>query len=768
MRDCLARDGHEIGLRHKSFQVLLYLLEHRDRTVTKEELIETIWSDTAITPDALVQCIVDIRKALGDDPRHPQFVKTISRVGYRFVGPVEERWPNRAAVETEEFTSVEIEIEDKIVRHALPLESPLNALPAPTKSWFHRRTMLWGVVIVLIIAGSLVVYVSRWWARSTLPQASVTLPDGPGKKNVVVLFFQNQFGSDELNWLREGLTDMLITDLSRSGQLAVLSRQQLSLLLERIKHEPADAIGLEAALEIGRRTRAEAIVTGSFAQVGRTVRIDVQLHDAATGQLLAAERVTVDEPEQILTQIDVLSLKLASHLGLRPASHEAKTGLADAMTDSLPAYRYYSLAVEKAQAWHHADALMLLEKAVAADPEFAMAHGRIGYIYAVVRNNEGDRAKPYLEKAFQLSHRLTEKDRLYIAAWYAHAQKDADGAAKAYRELIARYPFEVEAHWRLGRLLARLGSDVEEVITVFKQGLAIDPEAKEIWNDLGLTLCRPDHYDEALAALERYVHLAPAEPNAYDSLGMCYNYAGRYDEALAALAQALALDPDFHFANLHVGDVYFNQGRYRAAIGQYQRFVQLAPSDWDRALGYNRLMLVYWKKGDLARADRAARHEVRLNNDRGGLLLIALARGDLAAAEKLKQSFFENSPNVQPLFDNTPGFRHFYLGYHALKSGRATEAIEHLQKVAHHYRVEFMGDCLANAYLELNRLDEAIAEYERLLRINPNWPPAYYHLGLAYERKGQRDRARASFERFLELWKAADPDLPEVIAAKQR
>jgi tetratricopeptide (TPR) repeat protein len=352
-------------------------------------------------------------------------------------------------------------------------------------------------------------------------------------------------------------------------------------------------------------------------------------------------------------------------------------------------------------------------------------------------------------------------------AWYAQAQKDVEGTVKAYRDLIARYPLEVEAYWRLGRLLARLGSDLEDIVTVFKQGLAIDPEAKEIWNDLGLTSCRPGHYDDAFATLQRYVHLAPTEPNAYDSLRMCYNYAGRYDEALAALDQALALNPDFHFANLHVGDVYFNQGRYRAAIGQYQRFVELAPSDWDRALGYNRLVLLYWKKGDLARADAAAQQELRFNNDHGGPLLIALARGDVAA-ERLKESFFENSPNIRPLSGGRPGFRHFYLGYDALKSGRAPEAIEHLREVAYHYRVEFMDDCLANAYLELDRLDEAIAEYERLLRINPNYPLAQYHLGQAYERKGQREQARAAYERFLQIWKDADPDIPEVIEAKRR
>jgi tetratricopeptide (TPR) repeat protein len=82
--------------------------------------------------------------------------------------------------------------------------------------------------------------------------------------------------------------------------------------------------------------------------------------------------------------------------------------------------------------------------------------------------------------------------------------------------------------------------------------------------------------------------------------------------------------------------------------------------------------------------------------------------------------------------------------------------------------VDGVEDCLANAYLELGRWDDAVAEYERLLRLNPNYPLAEYHLGQAYERKGRHDRARAAYERFLEIWRDADADIPEVIVAKKR
>src|SRR6267143_509501 len=87
---CLKRDGHEQHVRQKTFQVLIYLLEQRARLITKRELIEHIWQGTAVTDNALDQCLAELRKVLGDDSRNPRFIKTVPRAGYRFIGEVEE------------------------------------------------------------------------------------------------------------------------------------------------------------------------------------------------------------------------------------------------------------------------------------------------------------------------------------------------------------------------------------------------------------------------------------------------------------------------------------------------------------------------------------------------------------------------------------------------------------------------------------------------------------------------------------------------------
>jgi len=92
------KDGEEIGLRPKTFQTLLFLVRNRHRLVTKDELTAHLWSDTAVTDDALVQCIVELRKALGDAAREPRYIKTVPKLGYRFVGDVTEVKTEPAAV----------------------------------------------------------------------------------------------------------------------------------------------------------------------------------------------------------------------------------------------------------------------------------------------------------------------------------------------------------------------------------------------------------------------------------------------------------------------------------------------------------------------------------------------------------------------------------------------------------------------------------------------------------------------------------------------
>lgn len=768
----LSRGGEEHHLRHKSFQVLLYLIERRERLVTKEELMAEVWEGTFVTDDTLVKCIVELRKALGDDPRNPRFIKTIAKSGYRFIGPVEEISPQTPAADRSNRSSAasvidEIEeISTQVVEYAE--ETHIEERPLRQRLGENRLLLLF---VALLAVVSAVYFGQRWRAESKLP-AEVKLPVAPGKRSLAVMLFENQSGDREFDWLREGLSDMLITDLARSKRLSVLSRQQLHLLLERNGRERTNAngpIGLDEALEIGRRSRAEVVALGGFARLGEKVRISVELYKTENGELLLSKSLVADKADQILTRIDQLSLEVARRLGAAPGEQEPPHALSSMTTSSLDAYRYYSLALEQVQMFEFHQAIAQLEKALALDPQFAMAEARIGYIYGV-RMGRGEMAKPHLERALGMADRLSEKDKLFISAWLAGAERDAERAISIYLELIARHPMETEAYQRLNWVLQSQNRN-EEAIAVIRQGLSTDPESKDLYNALGSASMRLGQNDDALEAYHRYTQLAPNDPNAWDSLAELHRWLGRFEEAEAAYNRALALNPESGVAVIHLGHLRLHQGRYREAAEQFRRFIQIARDDGGRARGFACLAWVYLIKGDSARAAEAAKEEIRHNPESvWSSVVLALRRGDQAEAMRLSRSLF--APAVYELYKERGLLRilEYQRGLLALRQGRSEEALEYLRAALAHRAVEWnydsYEDCLARAYLELGRADEAIAEYERILRINPRYPLAEYHLGQAYERKGARAQARAAYERFLQIWKDADSDIPEVMAAK--
>ena len=138
---CLRRNGQELHLRQKAFQVLIYLLEKRERLVTKDELIEHLWQGAAVTDNTLEQCLAEIRKVLGDDSRHPRFVKTVPRAGYRFIGEVEEsdsREESAAAIEEAATSEAADEEESAHISAVVTKGAPLPATrlqPRITRRW---------------------------------------------------------------------------------------------------------------------------------------------------------------------------------------------------------------------------------------------------------------------------------------------------------------------------------------------------------------------------------------------------------------------------------------------------------------------------------------------------------------------------------------------------------------------------------------------------------------------------------------------------------
>lgn len=706
-RRLIRRAGQELYLRSQSFEVLAFLIEHRDRVVSKEELHHTIWKGVAVGDDAIVQCIADIRRALGDDSKAPVCIRTIPKLGYRFIAPVE-------SLEPMAMTSL-----------------PDTPALAPRRS---RRGQLTAAAVVLLSVAA----AAGWRAWPWRSEAIASAAAGPNR--VVVLDFENRTQNHDLSWLQHGLADMVITDLSRFDGISVLSREE------------RDA----------GRTGEQLRVSGSFTALGDSVRLELRLHDARTGRLIGAEHATAETPGEIFANVDLLSLKLARRMGL-VTEPRTGSGLAQVVTTNLEAYRHYALGLARSEELRTKEAVESFERAIALDPGFAMAYARIGYVYAI-RHNMLDRAKPYLRRAFENPSRLTERDRLHIAAWYAIANQDYENAIAQCRAILERYPDDAEIAGRLATLLHG-ESRLEEARDVALLAYAANTTNPGIVNILGGTYSLLGRHSDAITVLHRYVALDPGEANAYDSLGLAYQWAGRYDEAIAAYEKAIALDAEFEVAIIHLGNTYFQQGRFRDAIRQFERYIAASKYDNERARGYSSISRVHLEQGAIGAAESAARKAAWPATR----FLTAIARGDRAAAKEYLKAYTRGAGRGSGL---TNRYRHYAEGRLALLDGRHNDALASfraaLSGTPPTYELETYEDCLAQAYLHLGQYDEAIAEFTRVLGINPNLAPARLGLARALDRRGDTVRARAEYEAFLRIWKHADADAPDLIAAKRR
>ncbi|MBI3209256.1 MAG: tetratricopeptide repeat protein [Candidatus Solibacter usitatus] len=727
----LRRDGEAVVLRPRTFDLLLYLVERRQRVVLKRELLDALWPGLSVTENSIERCINEARKALGDDSRDPRFIRTVSKSGYQFIGPVEE--PGTDTEVVEQITSVQVEIE-------VP-----EPLPSPPARRTGRR------LLAALAAASLAIAAAGfWWIKSSPARMEA----------IVVMPFENASGTQELDWLREGLADMVIANFSRAPGWNVIGRQFIAGRLQS-----RDTVSFDRAIAVSRGIGAGTVLLGSFARLGGQVSVTVQVYGVPDGRLRAGGSFVAGEPGQILTHIDLLSQRTMRTLGLPARAADSLAAISSVMTGNIEAYRNYSLGMEKAEGLHASDALQYFQRAVQLDAQFAMAHARIGYTYAVSwgRPSEG---KPHLETAFRMSNRLTARDRLHIAAWYALACHDYAAAIKGFRELLSLYPHDVETYVRLGSLLSG-ERQFGEAVGVLQKGLVLDPSSTAGWNVLSSVHSRAGRQADAVAAGLRYTSLAPAEPNAWDTLGMAYHADGQLGQADQSYRRALELKKDFEVALIHLANLKYQQGRYREALAHGKEFLNLVSTPAGQSRAHVLIGLTLHRMGRLEEARRSAQVQMQLMSGHGAELLLEM--GDFGKAAEL----LRRPPDVNARGRRLEGRTGLYEnGRVALANGDRERALTLLRSVlaeppAYH-ATEWREDCLAEAYMQLGMLSEAIEEYQRALMKYPALARMRYRLALAYQQLGKTGYARADFHRFLKEWNQADADAPEVIDARRR
>ncbi len=546
-RGCLLRRNVEIKLRPKSFEVLKYLIENGGRLITKDELINAVWIDTAVTDDSLVQCLKDIRRALND--KSQTYIKTVPRRGYIFEKDVTEQCA--AAIYTEEASGVRVVIEESEELEAENEASVAHLFEPETLKARWRKIPILITVCCLFIAAALGFNFLR--LRSDSSQIETQIPI----KSIAILPFKSLGAEVEDEYLGTGMADSLITRLGNIQQITVRPTRAV------LKYRAQD----QDLTTIGRELKVDSIVDGSIQRLGDKIRVSVKLVRVSDGSPLWTEQY--DEPLTDLFSVqNKISERVTRSLTFQLNSAE-QTQLTKRSTDSAEAYGDY---LKGRYFWNKRTeessrkAVEFFDRAIAKDPNYAQAYAGLADCYALLSppRESMPKAKAAAMKALELDNTLADA-HTSLAHTSLFYDWDFTNAEREFQQAIRLNPNYATAHHRYALLLAAKGRQ-EEALAEINRAQEIDPLSLIINTHKGLIFYLAHRYDEAIEQQKKTLELEPNFFEAHYELGRAFAQKRMYEEAVAELTIAVNLTSRDSDAGAALGYVYAVSGRRNEAL----------------------------------------------------------------------------------------------------------------------------------------------------------------------------------------------------------
>jgi non-specific serine/threonine protein kinase len=394
----------------------------------------------------------------------------------------------------------------------------------------RRRPPVWLWIVALGVVIALALVLSR------VGRSPVSAPEAPiiaEKPSVAVLPFHNLSPDTENEYFSAGVTEEIISKLSRIDGLEVASRSSVA----RYKGPERDA------RRIGEELGVRFLLDGSVRRSGERVRITAQLVDSSTGRNLWSEDFD-GSLEDVFAMQEETALKIAEQLDLQLSPQEARD-VRRRSTEDVLAYDAYLRAQALLQGWSDTEKLEAAreqyEMALEHDPDYAPALAGLASVEAEVYRNF-DPSEERILRAERLAERALE-----------HGLSPA------------------RAHLALGEI-AGMRYDYHRAARQLREATRLAPKEPIAWDYLSWVLAYktpPDAKAAEDAALEALA-LQPDFPGAYYHLGRAYLHQQRYDEARAAFEQALRLNPDFNAGHFGMAQYYLAIGDFEAALASQE------------------------------------------------------------------------------------------------------------------------------------------------------------------------------------------------------
>ena len=642
----------------------------------------------------------------------------------------------------------------------------------------HRWLIAGGVAVVALLVAAYLSTRSRAF--------NVTEED-----TVVVADFANSTGDPVFDGaLRQGLS----VQLQQSPFLRIVSDQRIRETLRSMK-EPQDArLVPEIAKDLCVRIGSKVYIEGSITNFGNNYVIGLQAVDCSTGDLLAQQQVQETGKERVLDGLSSAAGKLRETLGESISSvRKFDTPLAQATTPSLEALRALSIGRDAMADGNNAAAVSWLQRAIANDPNFAVAYG--GLFAAYGNLGESNLAQENAKKAYELRGEISERERLGIEAiYYWGVTGDLEKARDAYELLLRTYPRDSGAHFNLGNIYQGLGQ-LDEGLAQARESFRLEPNSGLDYSYLIYSLTILNRFQEAgeieTEALAKFPDLYPLRAWRYilaflqndtktmaEQIRWATGKKGIEDVLLGYDSEVLAL-----------------QGQLRKSREQSRRAAASAneADETETAAGYRANSALqealFGNRDDARKSVLGANRRSDSRDLQYATGLVLALVGDTEKSQSIAENLAKSFPEDTTVRFNYLPTLHAQL---ALNRGDTAGAVESLQMTSSRELMIPGGPTIdlvmlpvfvrGKAYLKAHQGSEAAVEFQKildrqgLLGFSPIRALANLYLARAYaiqsdslsgpEADAAKAKVRAAYESFLTLWKDADLDIPILKEAK--
>jgi TolB-like protein/DNA-binding winged helix-turn-helix (wHTH) protein/Flp pilus assembly protein TadD len=539
-----------VSLSPKAIQTLILLVENRGKLLERETLMDALWPRVIVEDANLTVAVSQLRKALNQNGEKGEFIETIPRVGYRFVADIREVTKEPAPLISEERARLQ-PIVDKPGPNGTPaappeLQAKISLLPDQRRPRRLQRAFMVAFALCLIMVVAAILY--RLVRSSSSAPANIS--------SVAVLPLKNLTGDPTAEYFSDGMTESLISELSKIPELKVISRASVFIFKGK-EIDPTEA---------GRRLGVGSIVEGSLLKSNDSIRVQLRLVAAADGHIIwsgdSYERAAAD----ILKVQDEISCNVAEHL--RPFFCAGKP--ASRSTDNVAAYeaylkgRYY---MSQRTAEGLMKAIQFFQQATEIDPRYALAYCDLAECYKLAVwyvPMPASEAVPELQtaaiKAIGLDSSLAEAHTA-MAEVYSFQWRWKESLAESERAITLK-PGYGAGHHNVALALALIGRNAE-ALTHMRQARELDPLSLIINTDFGWVYYLGHRYDEAIAQYQKALELDPNFTLAHFDLALAYSAQARHDKAIAEMQNARGRGTDY-LAGL--GYVYAVAGRRAEAL----------------------------------------------------------------------------------------------------------------------------------------------------------------------------------------------------------